>query len=142
MHNRIFGQPEPIIGDRRVSFVDVSSISFASAFPFRTYASRNLLNRYTIAGIADDDEGRLFVEGILGDIFAAITGAMPAVSVSYGRSFAITFEFVAQHRQRPMPAVLKLRALFSPCDTDPEVYVSMVPEYGSSGDAPEESAAF
>jgi hypothetical protein len=130
------------VSTTHTSFVDVTTIAYDYQFPFKTYVSRDLLRNYTVAGVPDDDEGRLFVEGIVDDILAAITGRIPGTSIGYGTSFAIQFQFLAQHRRRPMPEVLKLRALFGPWDSDPEVYVSRVLEPGSSGHAADESPAF
>jgi hypothetical protein len=130
MHNRIFQHPEPRARRRRALFVDVTAIARACGCPFPTYVSRSLLTTYTITCVADDDEGQLFVESILDDIFAAITGQFPSVSVSYGRSFTTTFEYLAQHRRRPMPAILNLSVWVGPFDKNPRIYVSIAPDEG------------
>jgi hypothetical protein len=130
MHNRVFQRPEPRTRRQRASFVDVTAIACACGCPFQTYVSRSLLTTYTIPGVADDDEGQLFVESILDDMFAAITGQFPSVSVSYGRSFTTTFEFLAQHRRRPMPEILNLSVWVGPCDKNARIYVSIASDEG------------
>jgi hypothetical protein len=142
MRNRVFGQPEPIIEGKASRFAVVSRIAFASGFPFHTYVSRAFLREYTISGIPDDDEGELFVEAMIGDIVAALGGELPATSVSYGRTFSLSFDFPAQHRQRSSPEVLTLFVLFGPWEWTPEVWVWVVPEMGSSSDALDQDPPF
>ena len=136
MHNRIFKSPNSVLVPSRASFVDVTTIAHDYQFPFKTFVNRNLLRNYTVAGVPDDDEGRLFVEGIVDDVLAAITGRIPGTSIGYGTSFAIQFQFLAQHRRRRAPECLMLRALIGPY-SDPEVYVSVVPGSHANCEAPD-----
>ena len=136
MHNRIFKSPNSVPVPSRASFVDVTTIAHDYQFPFKTFVNRNLLRNYTVAGVPDDDEGRLFVEGIVDDVLAAITGRIPGTSIGYGTSFAIQFQFLAQHRRRLVPECLMLRAMIGPW-SDPEVYVSVVPGSHSNCEAPD-----
>ena len=126
MRNRVFRSrfPKKL---RNVNYVDASQTARAARFPFQTFISKALIQNYTISGIGDDDEGRLFVCSLVDDILAAISGRLPATSVSHGKSFSIVFGFSAQHRRRLAPERLRLQVLFGPWDKDPQVHVSIVP---------------
>ncbi len=142
MNNRVFRKAEPISRKWRASLADVTAVAFACGCPFRVYVSRHLLSTYTISGVAHDDEGELFIENLLGDVFAAMTGQIPSTSISHGKSFSMTFECVVEHRRRSTLEILKLSVLIGPCDGDLKIYVSIAPEARSGGDALNESNAF
>ena len=83
--------------------------------------------------VGDDDEGRIFVAYLLDEILTAISGQFPAISISYGDIVAISFEFVAQPRQRPMSEFLDLCAWFSHWNSGPEVHVWILNGANASG---------
>jgi hypothetical protein len=140
MHNRVFRQIRRTIRKDQIRFVDVTALAFECGFPFRTYISRPLLTDYTVSGIADDDDGRILVESIFQEVLAAMTGEVPSASVSYGPSFELTFEFVAQSRRHPMPTIINLHALIGPWN-DPLVHVWAASKPAACGDAPEADSA-
>lgn len=135
MRNRIIKQGKPGGQDEGAPFVDVTSIAVECRFPFKTRVSRHLLNAYTLPDVGGDDEGRIFVTYLLEEILAAISGQLPANSISYGDNFTISFEFVVQPRQRPMPETLDLCAWFSPWTPEPEVHVWILSEADDIGSA-------
>lgn len=133
MHNRLFNRQEPVIRGSRASFVDVTSIALDCRFPFTTHVSRSLLATYTISGVADDHDGRIFVECILNTIEKAMAGTIWSINVSFGRSLEMHFKFVAQHRRWLTPETVKLCALLGPWDA-PEVFVWLCPRRTGSND--------
>ena len=141
MHNRIFRKFNSIPTNHQASFVDVTSVAMDQGFPFRTYASRSLLMEYTLPGVWGDDDGSLFTGSMIDDILEAISGRLPCVSVSFGTSFAVEFEFMAEHRRQRTVRILKLRALIGPY-MDQEVYLCIVPEQQLDCEVPRDSAAF
>lgn len=136
MKNRIFRRPQ---SQRNIksAFVDVSDIAYGAGFPFTTLVQRELVQNYTLSGIADDDEGRLFVVSVFDDVIAAILGKLQAWSVSHGNTFTITFDFPAQHRRQSMPEVLTLAACFGAWDEGSRVHISIAAraEHGGEGTA-------
>jgi len=126
MNNRIFDGNSPAWEHKGLErFANVSAIAFESGFPFPTYICRKFLATYTLAG-SGDDEGELFVAVLLTEVDAALNAVHPTRNVSYGHSFSMEFETVAQHRRRPMPDIVTVKVFFGPWH-DPVVHI-LVPE--------------
>jgi hypothetical protein len=137
VRNRIFKHGKPRGQDGGAPYVNVTSIAAECGFPFKTFVSRRLLRAYTLPDFRDDAERRLFVAYLLDEIWAAMLGQLPsASSISYGNSFALFFEFVAQPRQLPMPEILDLCSWFGPWEPETAVHVWIASGPDSGGDAP------
>jgi hypothetical protein len=75
-----------------------------------------LLGKYTVPNVADDDEGYYLVGALVQEIDAALEGRISSRLVSYGKFLAIDFAFLAQGRRTSSEEVLNLRAVLGPCD--------------------------
>ena len=124
--NRIFERRKGRRRSLSASLTDVTKTARQWDAVFALRVHPELLGRYTVPNVADDDEGYYLVGALVQEIDAALEGRIPSRLVSYGKFLAIDFAFLAQRRRTSSEEVLNLRAVLGPCDgSHPFVCVAM-----------------
>jgi hypothetical protein len=114
--NRIFERPDCRRRSLKASLTDVTKTARQWDAVFAMRVHPELLGKYTVPNVADDDEGYYLVGALVQAIDAALEGRIPSRLVSYGKFLAIDFAFLAQRRRTSSEEVLNLRAVLGPCD--------------------------
>ena len=114
--NRIFERPECRRRSLSASLTDVTKTARQWDAVFAMRVHPELLGKYTVPNVADDDEGYYLVGALVQEIDAALDGRMPSRLVSYGKFLALDFTFRARRRRTSSEEILNLRAVLGPCD--------------------------
>ena len=114
--NRIFERPDCRRRSLKLPLTDVTKTARQWDAVFAMRVHPELLGKYTVPNVADDDEGYYLVGALVQEIDAVLEGRRPSRLVSYGKFLAIDFAFLAQRRRTSSEEVLNLRAVLGPCD--------------------------
>jgi hypothetical protein len=117
-HNRLYERSEFSLSALKASLTDVTRTARQWDATYAMRVSADLLGKYTVPNVTDDDEGHYLVGALVQVIDAALDGRVQSRRVSYGNFLALDIAFRAQHRRTSGAEVLQLRAVLGPCDGD------------------------
>jgi len=113
-HNRVFQRRGYRITALRLSLTDVSRTARQWGFPFALRIHPEILSRYTLPHICDD-EGYYLVGRVALLVDAVLQGRLPRRLVSHGRYLGFRLKLTAQHRRSDSAELLELEVLVGPC---------------------------